>query len=207
MEDKAVLITDKQEIAPLQREAGQIQLNAQFNIAYHSARHKFLENCVRLEKIMLLVSLTATIALVKELLKDSPLPYISVAIAAGLTILLIVGRAHEVSYEHRDLVRRWSKLYTDASEALARRAIREEEVDALRRHWNEIIIEEPPGRNMSLMIFSQNQVLREIGSPSRLEQKWWRRMFRNFFDGDADNLNPIRVRVDISSLNTPVAAA
>lgn len=166
------------------------------NAAYHAERYSFLVKWIRLEKVVLLASTTASIALVKSSAPE-PLVYAAAGLAALLTILLIVSDADEACHKHREFHSRWNSLYQKYLRK-GSSMISEMDMKELVDEASEISAEEPPNPNTSVLIYSQNRVLREIGSDKRIAQRPWRRLLRNFLDCDADNLNPQYIKVQVN---------
>jgi hypothetical protein len=172
------------------------ELKVRMNAVYHSSRYAFLVKWIRLEKIVLLLSMSATIALVKSAAPPE-FAYAGAALAAVLTIWLIVSNADEACHEHRNFYSRWNSLH----QKYVRKGSSEISASDLKELIDEsaeISSEEPPNPITSLLIYSQNRVLREIGSEVRIEQSAFRRLLRNVYDGDADNLSPKYITIETS---------
>lgn len=164
------------------------ELKVRMNVAYHSERYGFLVRWIRLEKVVLLLSTTASIALLKSAILPT-YAYVAAGFAALLTIWIIVSAADEACNLHRDFYSRWNSLHQKFIRR-GGRAVSDADLKELVDEASDISAEEPPSPNTSVLIYSQNRVLREIGSDKRIKQQPWRRMLRNLYDGDADNLNP-----------------
>lgn len=172
----------------------QFELEVRVNSKYHADRYTFLIKWVRLEKVVLLASTTATIALLKHA-ADEIVAMAAAGFAGFLTIGIVVSGADEACHLHRDFYSRWNMLHQKFLRK-GGRAISEEDLSELISESAEIAAEEPPAPNTSVLIHSQNTVLREIGSRRRISQRFWRRWLRNVIDGDADNVNPKYITVD-----------
>lgn len=169
-------------------------LRIRINISYHSERYNFLIKWIRFEKLILLASTTTTLALLKSGTPEL-LAYIVAGLASLITISLIISGADESCNEHRIFYTRWNSLYQEYLKIDSEDQSRIEKNQKILDRYAEISAEQPPSPNASLLIYSQNKVLREIGSPFRIEQRPWRRMLRNVFDGDADNICPKYIKV------------
>lgn len=167
-------------------------LQIRMNIAYHSARYAFLKSWVRFEKIVLLASLTTTIALVKSNI-DPVWVYSFIGLASLMTITLIATGADESMNEHHSIYKRLVKLSSDFEIEYSNSAAFD--AGKIQKEFNEIVADQPPAPNTALLIFCQNQVLREAGENYRIKQSWYARLFRNIVDFDADSLNPEYVDV------------
>lgn len=170
------------------------ELRVRLNVKYHSERYGFLVKLVRIEKVILLASTTVAIAFLKHSV-DEHIAIAAAGLATFLTIVLIVSGADEACHSHRDFYGRWNMLYQKFLRK-GGRDIASEELPELISEMSEISSEEPPSPNTSVMIYSQNLVLRETGSKYRILQRPWRRLLRNFYDGDADNLAPNYIEVE-----------
>lgn len=170
------------------------ELNARLNAAYHAERHWFLLKLVRFEKLILLAGSATVVTLAKANVPDF-VTYTCMALVYLLTISLIVSNADEQCNEHRVFYSRWNALLQEFHR-LGGENIKDEKVfEELVAKYADISVEQPPNPNTSVLIHSQNVVLRDIGADHRVEQSAWNRLFRHLYDGDADNVTPSYIPV------------
>lgn len=167
---------------------------ARMNMEYHSQRFRYLRQWVRLEKVLLLTSSTASVYFARDaILKNYELawlPNVLSAIAAFLTIVLIVSDADEQCSEHKSLYTKWSRVFAKLQKFVHEEKLGDPKYSEILDEHAEVSAEQPPSPNLSVLIYAQNVAFRELGYSKRIEQNWFRRLLRNVYDGDADNHSP-----------------
>jgi hypothetical protein len=163
--------------------AYQIGLTIRMNIRYHDRRIAFLQTALRLEKFVIVASVTATIAALKQSM-PSELTYFFAGLAALLTVSLLVIDADEAFRAHKELSHRWRaarKLYELSGGELAT----DDQIHDVRNVMADIEVDEMPVNTARLRL-AQNEILQQTGETWRIKQSWLHRHLAQFIDLDRD---------------------